>query len=199
MLSRQKSFFCINIMFLWFGNNIHGIHFFKKFIIVFGIEHPIKLRFFTLLKCTYTNYINAVYIFRLCYKLCSESSLSNNSHTKFTLFTPYFRTRDSLRSRKIHHLTIFIQIIKFSSPIRTHRENIHIVPTNIINFLTLVFFHDDLIRKSCGTYSLNTLHQGLLYIDFSTGFIKIICRDTHDQIIPQCFCALQQPNVSVMK
>ncbi len=100
---------------------------------------------------------------------------------------------------QINHLTVILQIVKMSVPVRSDGKNIYIIAPDIINFLPLVFFYDDLVGQSRGAHRLNALHEGLLHIDFSTGLVEVVCGYTDDQIVPQCLGALEQANVAIVQ
>ena len=69
------------------------------------------------------------------------------------------RGADTTGTGKIDHLTVFAEVVKLAYPIRTHGKNIHTVFFNIGNFLTLVFFHDDLVSDAGLANVFDTLCQ----------------------------------------
>ena len=96
-------------------------------------------------------------------------------------------------------MAIILQIVKGTSPVRAHRENINVKFFNIIKLLALCLFSDDLICKTCLLHVLNTRSQGIHHIQFPPGPVICLRSDTYNQIVSQSFCPLKQPIVPFME
>ena len=59
---------------------------------------------------------------------------------------------------QIYNLTIVLQVIKLSSPVRTDRKNIDFVFLDVTELLPGSFLNDDLIGKSGFLYIFNSRH-----------------------------------------
>lgn len=141
----------------------------------------------------------AVYIAALLPELLKVRSIPHQSQTDGVLLRPKLRTGHAFRSVKVNHFTIFIQIIKFSTPIGTDGKDIHMIAANIVNFLTLVLLDDNFVRQAGGPHALDALHQGLLHIDLAPGLVEILGGHAHDQVIAQRLGPLKQADMAVMQ
>ena len=75
----------------------------------------------------------------------------------------------------------------------------HFLGPNTIYYLSLIFLYDYFVSQACCPHAFDSLHQGLLYIYFSTALIKALGRYSNNQVVSQGLCPLQKPSVPTMQ
>ena len=101
-------------------------------------------------------------------------------------------------SWQIDHITVRLQEIKFPSPVIAHNKSIYMVFFYIRNFLFPVFFRNYQIYITDGFQKMFPLLIGkITFFPFLIP-VKLIGRQSYDQIIAVCFGSLLQIGVPVM-
>ena len=128
-----------------------------------------------------------------------EGGIADEAQTGKAVFCPQLSAGHALGAIEIHHLAILLQVVELPDPVGAHRENIHSKPLDIINFLPLILFHNNLIGDTESLHGLDAFHQGLFDIDFPTGAVESVGGNAHNQVVAQLLGPLQQADMSVMQ
>ena len=112
--------------------------------------------------------MNSAYIFGFLYEVIIFNIICDNSHIKDNTFTAQLCTGNILGTFQVNDVTVILQIVKFTSPVRSNDKNINVIFDNIVNFLTLVFLNNDLICQSCPSDIFNSFDQTVSDVQLPT-------------------------------
>ena len=102
-------------------------------------------------------------------------------------------------ARQIDHLAILLKVVELSFPVRTDREDIHVVPDDIADLLPVEFLEDDLVRIAAVPDGLDPGHEAVVGVDLAPLDVEIVGRDTDYQIISKFFRPSQEVCVTLME
>ena len=92
---------------------------------------------------------------------------------------------DAFGALQIHHVAVFLQIVKSAHPVRSDGEDVHTFLDDVINLLPLVFLHQDLVCQAGGAHALDALGHRLLNVQFATVIVVALAGNAHDQVVAQ--------------
>src|SRR3712207_2558745 len=131
--------------------------------------------------------------------LIQDGRLAHKTEPQGPFLAPYLGARDAFGALKINHFAELSQVIELASPVGTHRKDVDTVALDVVDFLSFVLLDDDFVGQSGSPHGLDTLHQRLLNVDFAPFPVESVGRDTHDQIVTQGLCPLEQTLVAAVK
>ena len=125
--------------------------------------------------------------------------ISYNAYTVNGSLTSQFGAGNILGPFQINHLAVVLKIIKLPAPVRSDNQKVNIILGDIAEFLSLIFLYNDLICKTCFPDILNPFQEAVLNIQLTAFNIITLAGDSHDQIISQLSCPLQNIIMSLME
>ena len=143
--------------------------------------------------------MNSAYIFGFLYEVIIFNIICDNSHIKDNTFTAQLCTGNILGTFQVNDVTVILQIVKFTSPVRSNDKNINVIFDNIVNFLTLVFLNNDLICQSCPSDIFNSFDQTVSDVQLPTFNIVALTGNADNEIISKGFCPFNNIIMTLMK
>ena len=104
-----------------------------------------------------------------------------------------------LGTLQIYNVTVILEIVEFTLPVRAQNKTVHIIFNNIADLLPLVLFYDDLICKTCFPHVFNSFQQTVFDIQLTPLNVIAFTGDSYDQIISQFSGSLQDIIMPLMK
>ena len=130
--------------------------------------------------------------------LVEYGRFAHKSERNRLLLAAYLGARHSVGALEVYHTTIVVEIVELALPVGSYGEYVDTKPLDVVYLLTLVLLNNNLVGKSGGLHSLNSLHKRLLHVNLATLAVERVGRHSNDEIVAKSLGSLQQSDVSIM-
>ena len=114
-------------------------------------------------------------------------------------FITELRRGDALRTRQVHDLAEFVEVIELAFPIRTYRKDIDVVFLNVINLLADIVLDNHLVGKARCAYSLDTFQHVVADIQLSALAVEIVVGNPDNQVVAEFLRPAQQVDMPLVQ
>jgi hypothetical protein len=107
--------------------------------------------------------------------------------------------RDALGALEVDDLAVVLQVVELAQPVGTDREDVDVVPLDVVDLLALVLLDDHLIGEAALLDILDPVHEALLDVQLAAGVVEVLGGDGDDQVVAEGAGAFEEASVPVME